>query len=719
MNNKFSALKLNTGLTINHPASFSAGGLVLLLIRALISALSSIAVCILIFRGFNIDCDYALVIKTVFAVTFIYSILSINTIAFVLGYCYGIYRLYEYIISNKELIKNAFKVIANQSYSVFSNSLNLPYADGFDDVISDTYTAVNSVAILITALITAVTVIIVVKLCSKLLYAICISFLFSALSFFECNIDFRYAILTLICMGFTAVLGLSKSKPLHISPLKLIRRKKDKFKFKGNSIYAIQLAVFSALILITASFAVNKFYSFEKFNNNFSDKYSENIKVTARDIAFMKYAEYKKFNFTSNVNMGQLGYIAYVKPDVKTNVFRFVTEPVREGKIYFKTFTGQDYNYRYNGWSESSDNDEIMVEALKNSGAEEKNYEIYNSRNEIFSPCYSELEGKTYDDKNKMEVTAYKYTPVEITDEEYNRYVTDTYLKIDSENKAVIDKICNEQGFTKNDPNLENKLSEYLKNNFKYSTETVTLPYGKDFVNYFLEESKTGNYTHYASALTLIYRNLGIPARYVGGYAVAAEQTLENFKPNISTSSTQVKRANMYSWVEIYDRSKGWQIVDITPAPSLEELEEKYGDDSNNTYTPDTSLENYFSTVDKEKYSPQNIAKSVALGIAKIALILLSALVIISIFVAACIYIYKYFIYIKADNSKKAYIIMERLKKKYKAETSDYRKLECKLSEKYGSKKAEEIISVGEKCIFSQKAENTDIKKLIQLIKNK
>ena len=92
MDNKFITLKTDTGLNIMGPSSISGGGLVLLLIRALISGLSSFAVCALIFHGFNIDCDYSLILKTVFALTFIYSLLSINIITFVLGYCYGIYR---------------------------------------------------------------------------------------------------------------------------------------------------------------------------------------------------------------------------------------------------------------------------------------------------------------------------------------------------------------------------------------------------------------------------------------------------------------------------------------------------------------------------------------------------------------------------------------------------------------------------------------------------
>ncbi len=719
MNNKSITLNKNTGLNIIRPSSISGGGLIMLVIRAVISAFCSFAVCSLIFNGFSIDCDYSLVFKAVFITAFIYSLLSINIIIFALGYSYGIYRLYEYITSNMDFLKDVLKIIANQSYSVFSNALNLPDADGFNIAISDTNAAANSYTIVITAVITAIMVIIVVKFCSKLLYAAGTAVLFSVLSFFECTIDYKYILFVLIGLIMVTVLGLSKTKSLNLNPLKLLIKRKDHFKFKGNVIYILQLCIISVIVLAAVTCGINTFYPYNKFNTDFSDQYSENIKVTARDIAFMKYAEYKEFTLTSNVNMGQLGYIAYVKPDVKTNVFGFVTEPVREGKIYFKTFTGQDYDYRYNGWSEASDNDSIMVEALKSAGAEEKNYIIYNNSNEFFSPCYSDLSDKSYDNDNKLEVTAYEYIPVEIDNEEYNTYVYNAYLTIDSENKAVIDKICSEQNFSKDDPDLENKLSEYFKNNFTYSTEAVTLPYGKDFINYFLEESKTGNYTHYASALTLIYRNLGIPARYIGGYAVAAEQTLEDYSYGKKTTNTQVKSANMYSWVEIYDSSKGWQIVDITPAPSLEELEEKYGDESENTYVPDTSLETYFSTVDMEKYSPENIVKSAVSVTLKLVLVLLSAFVVISVLGISITVLYSQIVFIKADNSKKAYIIMERLKKKYHSETSNYRELENKLSKKYGAEKASEIIALGEKCIFSQKAENSEIKKLLNLINNK
>ena len=103
----------------------------------------------------------------------------------------------------------------------------------------------------------------------------------------------------------------------------------------------------------------------------------------------------------------------------------------------------------------------------------------------------------------------------------------------------------------------------------------------------------------------------------------------------------------------------------LSASPSFKELSEKY-DNSENSYTPDTSIKNYFRTVDKQKYSPKNIALSGLNIVFKLLVCTLIVLVITVILELVGLYIYKKIVYVKSDNSKKAYILMERLKKKYK-----------------------------------------------------
>lgn len=707
-----------SGFGLLRPYSSMGGGLFALLIRGLLSAVSALMVFNLIFYSFHIECDYALMTKIIFGISFLFTLLQLNTIVLVLGLAFAVFKIYNYISANTEIIKNGLKTMANQCYPIISNALNLPLVDGFNDIMADTYLTVNTVSAIVVVGISIIMTIVVVKLNSTLFYAIGMSFVFAFLSFFNCEIDFKYAAILLLSFLLMTVLNLCGISSFKLSVVSLLLRNKgNKGKFKADIFFTVQVMFICCIVFVIIGGIFRSVYPQDKFNATFNAEYSENIKITARDIAVIKYAEYKDFNLTSQVKLGQLSYISYNKPNFKSNAFRFVTEPIREGKIYFTAFVGERYNYRYNDWTESGDNNNVMVDALKNAGADEKVYEIYSPDHKSFIPGYAEYKSYNYNDKNKVKITSYEYKNVSITDEGYNNYVNNTYLSIDEENKKIIDKICSENGFSKDDLEIDKKLSEYLKNNFTYSTETDTLPYGKDFVNYFLEESKTGNFTHYASALTLLYRNIGIPARYVSGYVVEAKQTIAGANEGGQRTNTAVKSANLHSWVEVYSSNGGWRIIDNIPSPTMEELEEKYGEKAENTYSPNTSLDNYFRTIDKEKYSPVSIVKTGIVIVVKFFVIIFLTAAALSALLLAVIYICRYMVYIRSDNSKKAYILMEGLKRKYKINEVSYRGMQSSLAKKFGREKAYEIITLAEKCIFSDKVTDNDIKKLKKLLR--
>ena len=85
----------------------------------------------------------------------------------------------------------------------------------------------------------------------------------------------------------------------------------------------------------------------------------------------------------------------------------------------------------------------------------------------------------------------------------------------------------------------------------------------------------------------MIFRRLGIPARYVEGYAIDPEDIAEegivlgdpkeNYYEGYSEMeqtavvSVNVVDANAHAWVEVWMPDKGWQIADITPASDEEE----------------------------------------------------------------------------------------------------------------------------------------------------
>lgn len=100
------------------------------------------------------------------------------------------------------------------------------------------------------------------------------------------------------------------------------------------------------------------------------------------------------------------------------------------------------------------------------------------------------------------------------------------------------------------------KVAYMLDVTTEYDAETPAMPPGKDFVTYFLSESRRGYCMHFASAATLLLRSMGIPARYVGGYAATMQ---ESGVFDIPDSAAHV-------WVEIYLDGYGWHPVEVTPA---------------------------------------------------------------------------------------------------------------------------------------------------------
>ncbi|OPJ59382.1 transglutaminase-like domain-containing protein [Clostridium oryzae] len=115
---------------------------------------------------------------------------------------------------------------------------------------------------------------------------------------------------------------------------------------------------------------------------------------------------------------------------------------------------------------------------------------------------------------------------------------------------------------TKNCTNTGEKIErirEYLQNNYKYTLDASYLPENRDFVDYFLFEDKKGYCVHFATAMTVMYRIAGIPARFVEGYKM--DDSME--KQGIYT----VTNAQAHAWSEYLVKKGVWAISDASPTP--------------------------------------------------------------------------------------------------------------------------------------------------------
>lgn len=103
---------------------------------------------------------------------------------------------------------------------------------------------------------------------------------------------------------------------------------------------------------------------------------------------------------------------------------------------------------------------------------------------------------------------------------------------------------------------LANFLSRHPS--FTYDTTAAVAPTGQDLVDFFLfdpEADRTGYCQYYASAMVLMARSLGLPARVAAGFAPGERQ---------EDGIYLVREANAHAWAEIYFPGYGWQIFEAT-----------------------------------------------------------------------------------------------------------------------------------------------------------
>lgn len=100
-------------------------------------------------------------------------------------------------------------------------------------------------------------------------------------------------------------------------------------------------------------------------------------------------------------------------------------------------------------------------------------------------------------------------------------------------------------------------IERYLKQNYAYDLDVPPQTTEGDAVAYFLFQEKRGYCEHFASAMAVMARSTGIPARVVTGY------TGGSYNP--FTALWEVKQSDAHAWVEVYFGSAGWVPFDPTP----------------------------------------------------------------------------------------------------------------------------------------------------------
>ena len=140
----------------------------------------------------------------------------------------------------------------------------------------------------------------------------------------------------------------------------------------------------------------------------------------------------------------------------------------------------------------------------------------------------------------------------------YSDAIRGTYLQLPPEIDRRIPALA--KSATESAPTPYDKatsLENFLRTTYSYTLNLTKAP-GKDPLAYFLFETRAGHCEYFASAMTVMLRTLGIPAREVNGFLPGEYNELGG--------DYIVRASDAHSWVEAYFPGNGWIVFDPTPA---------------------------------------------------------------------------------------------------------------------------------------------------------
>ncbi|HEY6262672.1 MAG TPA: DUF3488 and transglutaminase-like domain-containing protein [Nitrospiraceae bacterium] len=163
---------------------------------------------------------------------------------------------------------------------------------------------------------------------------------------------------------------------------------------------------------------------------------------------------------------------------------------------------------------------------------------------------------------SRIRYSVISYAPQLIAEERtaaslaYPDSIRSHYLQVPLESQKVADLAHRaiQQAATPFEQTLA--IQQYLLENYRYSLENDTATLNHPLEE-FLFTRKTGYCEHYATAMVVMLRTVGIPARLVTGFLATEWNEYGGY--------FTVRQRDAHAWVEVYFPQSGWIIMDPTP----------------------------------------------------------------------------------------------------------------------------------------------------------
>jgi len=138
------------------------------------------------------------------------------------------------------------------------------------------------------------------------------------------------------------------------------------------------------------------------------------------------------------------------------------------------------------------------------------------------------------------------------------RKIGETFLQLPSMDERILELTQSLTGPLEGQFEKARAIEDHLRGRCGYSLSLSGTPNKEDPLAAFLFEVREGHCEYFASAMTVMLRQAGIPARLVNGFAAGTYNSLAR--------AWTVRQRNAHSWVEAYFEPYGWVEFDPTPA---------------------------------------------------------------------------------------------------------------------------------------------------------
>ena len=500
-------------------------------------------------------------------------------------------------ISRYRLINNGFFAILNRLYVVARQYLNI--VDGLEYLLNteDIYSAVTMFALFLGMVEIILLNIILQNKCSLLKVAILTLPPYVIPFYLDYSPDLIYTLFLLI--GYLTVAFL-RSGNIHAKLSKQMR-------------YILPLTVvLTALIVRTVSFIFpENVYKGIVPKNALKEASEENMAQFAQ---YGLMALFRQGSVGAGVSGGRLSKSAAFMPSYET-VLKVRYTPYDFQTVYLKAFTGKDY--QGDRWTRADDElpDDGLMSMIVDSRIKSYNeftkggqygnvFDGFVSDGNISGQGRGIMEVEKLDVNDTYEyypyytdvklneklgnVSTYTYYPAVSVANDVNGEASDAYLNVPPSCRRAVARICEEAGFSGTEAEIATQIISYFQDNYSYTLRPGFYFGNPDYITHFLLESKRGYCMHFASAATMMFRQMGIHARYVEGYAFSYLDVLETgslvegveyddyydgYAPLGETALIEIEIPDSYAhaWVEIYVDGQGWIVVDPTPVQTSQE----------------------------------------------------------------------------------------------------------------------------------------------------